>query len=1346
MRTRGKAAASWRALASTLLWATMAIAKSDNPTVKVTSFKDQPLALNYFRGSDDVLFHDRADSAIWRSDDGGASWAKVGDIPDKTAYSLIMHEFNADRAYVLTASHTHYQTKDRGKSWTKFDTELEPSAFRDDILKFNAADPDRIIFNGMKCLAILCSEEAAYTLDSFKTNEILRGNTAGCWWAKSSKEFATGQAEFDKQRVLCIARDPFSPFSSDQRLMISDNFFVVKDNLYTEFEPDMDTTKGVAGVVNVAAVKKYLLVATTSMMSNEMALFVTDDTVRWHRAMFPTNHGHTIQEAYTVLESTDYSIQIDVMTTRPSNPTGVLFTSNSNGTYFTENLEYTNRNERGLVDFESVTGIQGIFLVNQVENGEEVSKNKAEKKIISRISFDDGRTFSNLKTTDGDKLHLHSVTQLDNIGRVFSSPAPGLLMGNGNTGDHLKKMSDAWLYVSDDAGVTWAKALEGPHKYKFGDEGSILVAVKDSEKADVSEFSYSIDHGKNWKQVSLPDGLKIVPLFITTSEDASTLKFILVGMAGDESIKLIGVDFDGLHERTCGDGDMEDFHARVDKDGKSTCLMGHKQTFRRRKKTAECFIKKTFEKVEPKTDDCDCTDADFECDYNFERDGDECVKKGKLVDTEGSCKGKDGDAHFKGSSGWRRIPGNTCKRSGGKQKDDLVDRKCSESTTPSSTPHNGGNLDHKGFHFDTDLTDLEKVYLEKGESNQQTDETVIVRPVTYRGDMMETENKLWRTTDHGKNWDRILEDETIRGIYPHPYFTEAVFFTTKDSKKVMYTMDRGRTFHHFDGPGHPVDDAPFGFHPDRQDWIIFFHKDQDDGTRVASVSKDRGDHWTTLDRDVVNCEFTGSSAYLDRRSAKQIICLAHKEGSGDASSKHLVVINNFFEDEKATPVIKDGQGREVNVKQFATMSEFIVIAAEVKGEDGLLAFTTMDGETFAEAKFPVNWKTKTNSEYTVLDSSTHAINLFVATEIKEGKRYGNIIKSNSNGTEYVLSALGVNCNDQFYVDFEKIPGLEGVILVNTVANRDNMGNEKKMQTKITHDDGAQWLYLPPPAKDKDGKAMPCKSSRGDDRCALHLHGYTERDDKKKTFSAATAVGLMFGVGNVGPHLGKMEDADTYMTTDAGVTWKQVQKGIWTWQFGDRGSIAVLVKQWKRGIHEEKTNSILYSTNEGDTWDEYKFSDEEVQVLDITSLRSGLSRNFILWCKTSRGMEAINVDFTGLATEACKEDDYTTWTPEHPEGGNGCLFGHKRKYLRKKKTVKCYNAEQIKLSFDVENCPCTRQDFEWYAEASPKPPFFPMSQQCCGSSYAQANTAISTVPTTSSSTTPSNASSSRARHL
>ncbi|CRK36686.1 hypothetical protein BN1708_020084, partial [Verticillium longisporum] len=99
----------------------------------------------------------------------------------------------------------------------------------------------------------------------FKEAKTLRGSTEGCWWAKSSDLFTTGKDDLDRQRVLCIGADSISPFKEDQRLFISDNFFEKIDGKVQQFEPNLDTNHGIQGVVNLAVVKKYLLVATTSI-------------------------------------------------------------------------------------------------------------------------------------------------------------------------------------------------------------------------------------------------------------------------------------------------------------------------------------------------------------------------------------------------------------------------------------------------------------------------------------------------------------------------------------------------------------------------------------------------------------------------------------------------------------------------------------------------------------------------------------------------------------------------------------------------------------------------------------------------------------------------------------------------------------------------------------------------------------------------------------------------------------------------------------------------------------------------------------------------------------------------
>ncbi|OAQ91967.1 vacuolar protein sorting/targeting protein 10 [Purpureocillium lilacinum] len=1304
MRPRAMAppAAAWRLLlAVSVLWASLALAK-DGPDMTVNTFDHPPLYLSYFEDSDAVVFQDVEEGNVYRSKDAGAKWERVSAVPEGKSLFLIMHQFDPKTAFILTASETHFKTEDRGETWTKFQTGVLPSKFQPETLVFHADDPNRIIFNAMNCQDIFCEEQAMYTIDGFKTTKPLRSLTGGCWWAKSSKEFTTGDAELDKSRILCVVRDRFSLFKSDQRLFVSDSFFAVKDGTIQEFEPNVDTNKGVPGVLNLAVVKKYLLVATSAARTDEMALFITDDTLKWHRAMFPKDeshdHSHRInQEAYTVLEGTNYSIQIDVMTSHPSNPMGVLFTSNSNGTYFTENIPYTNRNRKGHVDFEKISGIQGIFLVNTVENGAEVQKKgrAKDKVIVSQITFDDGRTFHKIKAGD-TRLHLHSVTELDNVGRVFSSPAPGLVMGNGNTGDSLGKFLDANLFVSDNAGLTWKKALDGPHKYEFGDSGSILVAVKDSSKEDVKEFSYSLDHGENWKQVALPKDLAFKPDLLTTTQDSTSLKFILLGEKKG-TYHMVAINFDGLHERTCGDDDMEDWHARVDDDGKPTCIMGHKQTFRRRKKTADCFIKKEFKDPVPKNEDCECSDADFECDYNFQRDDDgkTCKQAGPIPIPDGACKDNP-DGTFKGSSGWRLIPGNTCKRPSGKQKDDKVERKCSEGGSKPVPPATD-KVSSTKVEFDAELKDFQKVYLERGGSSSSTDETLIVRPVEYVGDgTMKIEPKLWISHDHGKKFSRILEGENIKGIYPHLYFKDVVYFTTS-SHNVLYTVDRGESFHKFKAPTAPdPTEFPLSFHPDKKDWLIWLGKKcekvgkKKSCFKEASISTDRGDNWRTLRRYAEKCEFTGHSAYKFR-GLKQVVCLVRKEERNDGPMT-VVSSDDFFEEDRTT--------HEGEVINFATMSEFIVLAGKDGKSEDLHPLASLDGKSYDRAHYPHNFREGHQNEYTLLDSSTHAINLFVRTEGGPDRQYGSIIKSNSNGTSYVLSAANVNCNEDTYVDFEKISGLEGVTLINVVTNTDKKEKTKTLQTKISHNDGSEWGYLAPPAKDSDGKSYSCSSSKGDSSCALHFHHYTEREDKRRTFSADTAIGLLFGVGNVGSSLGDIKDADTFMSRDGGVTWTSVKKGHWTWRYGDQGSIIVLAQ---RATHASpaKTKIVSYSLDEGKTWKEYTFADEDVTILDISTLDSGTSRNFLLWCKSGSGKTfSVNLDFTGLANKACEfkkdsqaDSDYYLWSPKHPLQDDDCLFGHVARYLRKKADRKCYNEQSIQRLYDHKDCQCSRRDYE-----------------------------------------------------
>ena len=1121
-----------------------------------------------------------------------------------------------------------------------------------------------------------------YTTNGFATGtKFLRSDTVGCLWAKSSELFTTGQKDFDDNRIICVAKGRFSAWTKDYRLLVSDNFFTSNGNDIQELEPELEPGRTVQGIVKMAVATKYLVVAAKAEGTDEMALYVSDDTIKWHRAVFPHDHKVT-ENAYTLLEGTNYSIQIDVMNTQPNNPMGVFLSSNSNGTYFTRNIEHTNRYPNGLVDFEKVAGIQGIVLTNVVDNWEDVESSGGKRNIKSQISFDDGRTWTGLKMGKNEEhLHLHSVTDLDNSGRVFSSPAPGIAMGIGNTGDYLKLFEEGNLYVSDDAGVTWNKGLDGPHKYEFGDQGSILVAVKD-EVTD--EVSYSLNHGKDWDTVKLDQ--KVKPVQLTTTADSTSLKFLLEAVEDKPENGegyIIVIDFNGMHEDRCKSDDMEEWIARVDEDNKPTCLMGHKQSYMRRKADAKCFIMKEFEDPVPKSTPCPCTDADFECDYNFVRSADrkECSLVGDPALPEGACKDFGPEDTFEASSGWRLIPGNDCKRNSGKQKDDPVKRKCEGVSSPSS-----GEISHVQVSFDG-KNFQNKVYLERTGSSTGNDETVLVR----------TENGVYRSHDHGKNWYQILDDKQIIAIYPHAYFNDMVFFITP-GVKVWYSTDRGENIRSFEAPFPPNKQGlPYmSFHPKNKDWFIWTgaknceSESNSDCHSIATLTQNRGDRWDTLQRYVGKCEFLKETE-RPGRDENLIYCNVREKESNDKidNSMQLVSSDDFFS--------KPPNVHFKNVVGFATMSEFIVVATKDEARSTLKVDASVDGSTFADAEFPHGFHVDHQVAYTVLDSSTHSVFLHVTVNNEKGLEYGTIIKSNSNGTSYVLSLDAVDRNTGGDVDFEKMFGIEGVAMVNVVANynsKDYTKDGKKLKTMITHNDGGEWDYLPPPEKDADGKNFGCSDSRN--KCSLHIHGYTERADKSDVFYSQSAIGLMMGTGNVGEYLSGLNDADTFMTADAGITWKSVKKGSYMWEFGDQGSIVVIVKERK------PTNVIHYSLDEGDTWRDYKFSDQEIEIDDITTVPSDNSRNFLLWGYNGVEVLTINIDFTGLTDTQCKLDetnveggDYYLWTPKHPKQDNECLFGHVSQYHRKRTEAKCYNGRMISHLHDIaKNCTCTRQDFEW----------------------------------------------------
>lgn len=122
------------------------------------------------------------------------------------------------------------------------------------------------------------------------------------------------------------------------------------------------------------------------------------------------------------------------------------------------------------------------------------------------------------------------------------------------------------------------------------------------------------------------------------------------------------------------------------------------------------------------------------------------------------------------------------------------------------------------------------------------------------------------------------------------------------------------------------------------------------------------------------------------------------------------------------------------------------------------------------------------------------------------------------------------------------------------------------------------------------------------------------------------------VGNVGESLERYEDSDTFLSRDAGFTWEEVHKDAHLWEFGDSGSILVMAND------EGPTDHVMYSTDEGSSWRDYKFSDEPIRVKAIVTVPEDTSRRFILmgyYPRAKNTAVAVHLDFSALTRQLCE---------------------------------------------------------------------------------------------------------------
>lgn len=1229
---------------------------SESVSSNIVYFDDSPVVLN--------LNNDQ----LHRSENDGKEWKKVLDNIVNVQIDIVKKE----RAFAFTAGTTHYITNDRGKTWDEFKVGKRADSIYQ-LVNVNYKNPDHILIEFTECSEESCENEIYYTVDGFKSEaKKLAENVSSCKFTKSTESFIEGP----DTRILCLKPERGTDgWLKSVKLLSSDDFFkntkIVTDqtkSLSSNFVTRIEIIHGF--IVAVVQANGY------DETGSSVSLFVSKDSDLFEKAIID---GNIRSDRLTFLPSTKHSLHISISGRADDGSNAAnIYASDSDGLYFQNLLTNLDADLLGFLNLDKIETIEGVWTANILQGYDPQTLVPLTR---SKITFDDGHTWSFLKVDDecpGDEncsLNILSLEERRGDGQGATGATPGLLLAIGDTGNALgNNVLDLHTYASRDGGLTWKKVLDEPTIYAFGDLGNVMVAApysKQDPSLQTSKIYYSLDQAETWSSFELDS--KSFPFLMTTAIDGTTTKFLYGGLINDEETSsqvLYSFDFFRAFDRNCdNDEDYEIWSPRRKEDG-STCYFGHTDTYKRRKPDAKCFINKVWEDLKFDESPCECEDSDFECNFGFmENSKGECILNYRVL--KQMC--DDSSSQKLTLETKRKVIGNMCTL----KTDYNID--ATEFDCDYFTKQVIQTSDNSFHGFIENYS-----FLEQTESSE-IDETVLLKT---------SDNEIFISHDGGLEFSNFKEitDSEIYGYFLNPYFKDDVYLISADGK-IHISHNRAFLFNSVDAPSdiNGFNIPVFTFCNYSRDEFIYYGEEGCDSRfsstckPVAYLTRDSGATWNKLESNVRGCDFVGAR-YIEYGVSKDLVYCLVEEDNGIRS---LVSSSDFYENSKV---------EFSDIVGFATTTHFTIVAA-IEG-DTLKAYVTIDGTNFAAALFPDNFRVGKQQAYTIVDSETGAVFLHVTTNDRDGTEFGAILKSNYNGTSFVLIEEYSNRNIYGYVDFERVEGLEGIAIINTVKNPDmaKKGSLKELQSKITFNDGSDWEYLAPPSTDSEGNKYEC-IGKPLSECSLHLHGYTERKDYRDTFSSGSAIGLLIGVGNVGPQLTSYNDGHTFMTRDGGLTWKEIKKGVYQWEYGDRGSIIALVDD------QFSTNIVYYSLDEGKSWNEYQFSEDKVKVNDIVTVPSDNSKKFLLitTSDSSKGSESktITLDFERIFSRQCQldlnnpdADDFEYWTPQHPYTSS-CLFGHEAKYLKKVQGHECFinNAPLGDAYKLVRNCPCTRIDFE-----------------------------------------------------
>uniref|UniRef100_A0A667Y410 Sortilin related VPS10 domain containing receptor 1 n=1 Tax=Myripristis murdjan TaxID=586833 RepID=A0A667Y410_9TELE len=341
-----------------------------------------------------------------------------------------------------------------------------------------------------------------------------------------------------------------------------------------------------------------------------------------------------------------------------------LYMSESRGLFFTlalENVVSSGGPEGNvMIDLYEVAGIKGVFLSNKV----------VESQVKTYITYNKGRDWRLLQapTTDlqGNKvyceqpycslhLHLHVSENPYTSGNIVSKDsAPGIIIASGVVGPELTS-TNVSIFITSDAGNTWREVFEEEYSVLFLNQGGALVAIRHTP-LPIRHIWLSFDEGRNWDKYSFTSSPLYVDGVLGEPGEDTLIMTIFGHFSHRSEWQLVKIDFRSIFSHRCTSEDYLTW--QLHNEGE-VCIMGVKRIFQKLKTNARC-VKTRDQHISQMSDPCPCTEADFECDYGFERQSDgSCTPAFWFVPSTASRDCITGDS-FLNTTGYRRALSNNC--------------------------------------------------------------------------------------------------------------------------------------------------------------------------------------------------------------------------------------------------------------------------------------------------------------------------------------------------------------------------------------------------------------------------------------------------------------------------------------------------------------------------------------------------------------------------------------------------------------------------------------------------------------------------------------------------------------